>query len=72
MPSSAIAKRICAHLETGIPITLAADAEGIERSIIFDWLNRRPEFSGQVTRARARGTASLIRKSLSSDSEMEF
>lgn len=59
-----IAKAICENLELAMPLDLAAEAEGVGRSTVRGWMNDYPEFSGRVTRARARGAKNLVVRSL--------
>lgn len=54
-----VVKAICDNLEIGMPIVLAAEAEGIPRSSVYEWIDKFPEFSGQITRAKAAGAKNL-------------
>jgi hypothetical protein len=62
--------RICDNLELGMPITLAAEAEGVARSTMYEWMDDKTEqarpfdISGRVTRARAAGAKNLVVRSL--------
>lgn len=60
----AIAKAICRNLEMGLPLTLAAEAEGVGRATVHEWIAKFSDFHGQITRARARGALLLTRRSL--------
>jgi hypothetical protein len=57
-----LAKAICDNLEIAMPLTLAAEAEGIHRDTIYDWIKRFPEFARQVTRAKAVAAKKLSEK----------
>ena len=61
---SAIVKAICDNLELGLPLDLAAEAEGVPRRTVRDWVEQFREFSEQITRARALGEINLHRKAL--------
>lgn len=56
-----VAKAVCDNLELGMPMSLAAEAEGIGRTTIYDWIERFPEFAEQITRARAQGAKKLTK-----------
>ena len=56
-----LADAICVNLEDfAMPLTLAAEAEGVHRAQVYAWMNENLEFHKQVTRARARGAKVLI------------
>ena len=59
-----MAEAICNNLELGMPITLAAEAEGIHRQTIYRWMEEFPEFALQVTRAKAAGAKNLVVRAL--------
>ncbi len=60
----AIAKAICAHLELGVPVALAAEAEGVSRSTAHRWIEQYPDFADRIMRAVARGGVHLHCKAL--------
>ena len=60
----AIAKAICAHLEIGVPVALAAEAEGISRSTAYRWVEQHPAFADRISQASARGGIHLHCKAL--------
>jgi hypothetical protein len=59
-----VAKAICDNLSIGMPVTLAAEAEGIGRRTAYDWMERFPAFAAQVSRAKASGAKNLSVKGL--------
>lgn len=60
-----IAEAICQNLESlAMPLTLAAEAEGVHRAQVYVWMNENAAFSKQVTQARARGAKKLTELSL--------
>ena len=54
-----VAKAFCDNLSIGMPVTLAAEAEGIGRRTAYDWMERFPAFSAQISRAKAMGAKNL-------------
>jgi len=59
-----LAKRICTNLELGMPLALAAEAEGVARLTALEWMRRFKPFAEQVTRARAVGAKTLVQMAL--------
>lgn len=59
-----LAKAICENLELGMPLTLAAEAEGVARRTVYEWVEHIPAFAAQVTRARAIGARRLAAQAL--------
>lgn len=59
-----MAEAICNNLELGMPITLAAEAEGVHRQTIYRWMEEFPEFALRVTRAKAAGAKNLVVRAL--------
>jgi len=55
---------IVAMVRRGIPITTACEAAGIAQSTYYDWLGKNPEFSAELTQARAEGRSELVEKLL--------
>jgi hypothetical protein len=60
----AIASAICERLCLGMPLVLAAEAVNVPRSTVRDWIKSFPEFSAQITCARAAGAEFLTRYAL--------
>jgi len=60
----AVAEAICANLEIGMPLDLAAECEGVPRSTVHRWMVDFPDFLGRITCARAVGARMLHRQSL--------
>ncbi len=65
---------ICRNLELGMSNNIAAEAEGISRSTMFDWMNRGAKgvkpyaaFHERVTRARAKGAKTLTELALAGE-----
>ena len=54
-----VAAAICENLHIGMPLDLAAEAEGIGRTTVHDWMRRFPDFLARVTRARSEGAKTL-------------
>lgn len=64
-----LTNRICANLEIAMPLALAAEAEGIHRDTVYQWMRKGEAgeepyeaFHQAVTRARARGARHLTLK----------
>lgn len=70
----ALQKAICLNLTLAMPLKLAAEAEGVAESTLYEWLERGNAgkegdevfvaFSGAVTRAKAEGAKSLTARGL--------
>lgn len=60
----AVAAAICENIGMGMSNSLAAEAAGVPRRTMYDWLKAFPEFSAQVTCARAMGAKNLTILSL--------
>jgi hypothetical protein len=59
-PDPAIVKAICDNLEIGMPIALAAEAEGVSNDTVLRWVEAFPDFAQQIAFARARGVKNLV------------
>lgn len=59
-----LAQAICDNLEIGMPLDLAAEAEGVPRSTVRGWIADFEAFAGRVTRAKATGAKKLHLQSL--------
>lgn len=60
-----VAKAICDNLELGMPLSFAAEAEGVSRSTVYRWRDEFEAFAGMVTRATAMGVKVLTTHALS-------
>jgi transposase-like protein len=63
-PNEKIAQAVCDNLEIGMPVTLAAEAEGIHRQTVYRWIEQFPVFALRVTRAKAAGAKNLAVRAL--------
>ena len=59
-----IVQNICASLEKGLSLRLAAERWGISRRTIYEWMERFADVSARVTRARAIGAEKLVDQAL--------
>lgn len=59
-----LAKAICDNLELAMPLSLAAEAEGVSRTTAYRWVDEFPVFAGMVTRARAVGAKHMVARAL--------
>jgi hypothetical protein len=59
-----IVAAICENLEIGMPLDLAVEAVGVPRRSVYEWIEKFPDFSARLTRAKALGAKLLTLASL--------